>query len=83
MPHWPAVTCSKASTLGSAVIRISARSATSQPTTSKPVLRQVPHHRRVQNAEADAVRHVLHKKLKRVNWFTDSYRQIGYRYSQD
>jgi hypothetical protein len=38
MPPWPAVTCSKASTLGSAVIRISARSATSKPTTSNPPL---------------------------------------------
>jgi hypothetical protein len=34
MPPWPAVTCSKASALGSEVIRISARSATSRGETA-------------------------------------------------
>jgi hypothetical protein len=84
MPRWPAVTCSKALTLGRAVIRISARSAMSRGEAEahelEPVTRQVSHHHRAHDADADAVRHVLLKKLKRVNWFTDNYRQIGYRY---
>jgi hypothetical protein len=63
MPHWPAVTCSKASTLGSAVIRISARSAMSRGDGEahelEPVTRQVSHHHRAHDADADAVSQCL------------------------
>jgi hypothetical protein len=63
MPRWPAVTCSKALTLGRAVIRISARSAMSRGEAEahelEPVTRQVSHHHRAHDADADAVSQCL------------------------